>query len=205
MEVLLFPLVNVTLFPKTTKPLNVFESRYLRMVKDSIESMLPIAIGFMDDAHHMSAQTVGSPVVGIRPLAGFGPAQIIEERSNGTLLIFIQGQGKVRLEKILEDRGEYFLVQAQLIQEDDNIDLEERTQLADLLRILTRWIKSHISDPVQQDLFLRNVTGPEEIVGAFGSYLVRDYDLQQMVFEFDNMNEKIRFLYRLVESAEVTA
>ena len=44
MELLVFPLVNVTLFPKTTKPLNIFEPRYVQMVKDAIKHNKMIAV-----------------------------------------------------------------------------------------------------------------------------------------------------------------
>ena len=33
-----FPLSNFILFPKTSVPLNIFEPRYLDMVKDSMET-----------------------------------------------------------------------------------------------------------------------------------------------------------------------
>ncbi|HRO67146.1 MAG TPA: LON peptidase substrate-binding domain-containing protein, partial [Pseudobdellovibrionaceae bacterium] len=49
MDVYLFPLVNVTLFPRTTKPLNIFEPKYLDMVRDAISTKTPIALGFIED------------------------------------------------------------------------------------------------------------------------------------------------------------
>ncbi|MNL83486.1 hypothetical protein D3C87_2111510 [compost metagenome] len=69
---------------------------------------------------------------------------------------------------------------------------------------MSRWIQTHIPDANQRDIFMRNVTRPEEVVGSFASYLVRDYDLQQIVLEYDDINEKIRFLQRLMESNELT-
>jgi ATP-dependent Lon protease len=39
---------------------------------------------------------------------------------------------------------------------------------------------------------------------TIADYLIRDYDLQQMVLEYNDINEKISFLYRLIESNELT-
>ena len=51
---------------------------------------------------------------------------------------------------------------------------------------------------------MRSLHQPEEIVGAFSSYMVRDYDMQQMALEYDDINEKVSFLHRLLESNELT-
>lgn len=204
MEVLLFPLLNVTLFPKTTKPLHIFEPRYLSLVKKSIETGTPIALGFVEDGQKLEELEPGDLIDFIRPIAGFGKAQIIEERSNGTLLIFLQGQGKVKLDRVSKKEDGYFIIQAQQIEENHQVESIEESHLGDLHKILTRWIRTHIPDPQQQELFLRNITGPEEVIGAFSTYLVRDYDMQQMVLELNDINDKIKFLRRLVQSSEIT-
>lgn len=205
MEVFLFPLVNVTLFPRTTKPLNVFEPRYTLMVRESLQTQTPIAVAFIDDSRAIGTPVVGEQISFVRPVVGYGQAQIIEERTNGTMLIFLQGKGKARLGVVKESAQGYIVCEAEIITENLVVDAAELAKLNDLQKILTRWIRTHIPDLGQQELFLKNVAGPEEVLGAFGSYLVKDYDLQQMVLEFDDINDKIRFLYRLVESAEVTA
>ncbi|HEY8271792.1 MAG TPA: LON peptidase substrate-binding domain-containing protein [Pseudobdellovibrionaceae bacterium] len=204
MEVFLFPLVNVSLFPKTTKPLNIFEPRYLEMVRVAAEKKLPIAVGFIEDALQVGAVKAGDRIPYVRPVAGFGYPQIVEERLNGTVLIFLQGAGKVRLGKVLERGTPYMVVEAEQVQEVVTVNPENKTKLEHLLKILTRWINIHIPDQSQQEIFMKSLAGSEEIVGAFASYLVRDYDLQQMALEFNDINEKIQFLHRLAESNELT-
>lgn len=204
MEVFLFPLVNVSLFPKTTKPLNIFEARYLDMVKEAAEKKIPIAIGFIEDASQVAPTKVGELVSYVRPVAGYGYAQIVEERLNGTVLIFLQGKGKVRLGKVLDRKTSYMVVEAEVIEEEVSVHPGSQVALDNLLKILVRWIRTHIPDTNQQDIFLKSLSGPEEIVGAFSSYLVRDYDLQQMALEYNDINEKIFFLHRLTESNELT-
>lgn len=204
MDVLLFPLVNVTLFPKTTKPLNVFEPRYIEMIRKAIETNTPVALGFIEDPSLVTPAVNGQPLTFVRKTAGYGMAQIVETRTNGTLLVFIQGLGKCHLGVAKQDHLPYITCDAQPVVEDISVEPGLEAQVSMLNKILARWITTHIPDPVQRDFFLQNLSGPEEIVGAFASYLVKDQDLQQMILEFDTMKEKIEFLGRLALSGEVT-
>lgn len=203
MEVFLFPLVNVTLFPRTTKPLNIFEEKYLSMVRESLQSGISICLGYIDGS--FEDPIIGEPPKGIRSVAGYGLPQIIEERSNGTMLIFLQGLGKVKLGNIIRIQNGFIVCEAEKVDEDESLNPDTQKKLDHLNHILTRWIRTHIPERNQQEVFLKNITGATEIIGAFASYLVRDYDLQQMVLEFNQYNDKINFLYRLFESAEITA
>lgn len=204
MEVFLFPLVNVTLFPRTTKPLNIFEPRYLAMVKEAAATNTPVAIGYIEDAAKVTPVRPGETVPFVREIAGYGTVQIIEERLNGTLLVFLQGQGKVRLGKVLDRKTPYIVCEGQILPEKTVLDGTAEMEMAALYKILSRWVHTHIQDAGQRDLFMRHLNLPEEIVGSFASYLVRDYDMQQMVLEYDDLNEKIHFLHRLMESNELT-
>lgn len=204
MEVFLFPLVNVTLFPRTTKPLNIFEPRYLSMIKEAAATHTPVALGYIEDPAKVTSVKPGEQVPFVRDIAGYGTVQIIEERLNGTLLVFLQGQGKVRLGKVVDRSTPYIVCEAQVVAEKTVLEKTSELELASIYKILSRWVYTHIQDPGQRDLFMRHLNLPEEIVGSFASYLVRDYDLQQMVLEHDDINEKIRFLHRLMESNELT-
>lgn len=205
MDVYLFPLVNVTLFPKTTKPLNVFEPKYLEMVRHAVAHRVPLALAYVEEPSVLNAEaTVGQRPASVREIAGYGIPQILEERANGTMLIFVTGEGKCRLGPVKATQTPYLVCEAEPITEDLSVDLSLHPKIQALNRILARWITTHIPDESQRELFLKNLSGPEEIVGAFGAYLVRDYDLQQMVLEFNSLNEKIEFLYRLAESNETT-
>lgn len=204
METIVFPLVNITLFPKATKPLNIFEPRYIAMVKDSVQNQIPMAIAYIDETSKISNVIPGEKIGFIRDIAGYGYPQIVEERSNGTLLIFIQGVGKVQLGKVLAHSKPYILCDASIIYEENSVDEKKKTTLESIHKILIRWIETHIPDALQREIFLKSINTSEEIVGTFSSYLIRDYDLQQMALEFNNINDKIDFLHRLIESNELT-
>lgn len=203
MEVFLFPLVNVTLFPATTKPLHIFEAKYIQMVRDSIAQGVPMAIGYVENANLIVPVKVSEKVPFVRELAGFGYPQIIEERVNGSLLIFLKGGGKIKLGEVLKPEQPYIICNSELVIEETDVTPEMHEKLKVLLDMMLRWSMVHIPEESQRDLFIENLVAAPEIIGCFTSYIVRDYDLQQVCFELDDVNKKIEFLSRLIESGEV--
>ncbi len=191
----LFPLTNVNLFPRTTKPLHIFEPRYLQMVEKSIQQQIPVAICFKPEESEE-----------IRPVAGFGIPQIIEQRPDQTTLIFMSGVGKVRLE--IDQRKS---VDSLLMTEGEAIDEvlisseSLKPKYLALSEALIRWIRLHIQDGQQREIFIRGLTGPQEVIGAFAAYLIFDYDLQYELMELFSIDEQIIYLYRLLESGKLAS
>ncbi len=193
-EFYLFPLTNVNLFPSTTKPLQIFEERYIQMIQDAIAKNTPIAICFVPEGSQE-----------IRPIAGYGHPQIIETRADGTLIIFINCIGKAFLDlQNLKAVDPYIVADGQPIDEVHDVSEESKTHFLKLSQVLVRWIKKHVPNQAQQDVFLRSLIGPKEIVSAFAAYLVTDYDLQYEMIQIHSINQQIEFLYRLFESGELT-
>lgn len=202
MELFLFPLVNVALFPKTTKPLNIFESRYLQMVKDAVKYDKYVAIGNVEDPLKIAEVHPGELVNFVNPIVGYGKVQIVEEKSNGYLLIFLYGQGKAKLGPVKEGSNPYIICEATPIVENLVPDMSLKVKINVINHILASWITKYFGNPAQSEMFLRNLDGPEAILSAFSAYLIKDFDLQQMVLEINDINEKIECIYRLIESNE---
>lgn len=72
MEVFVFPIMNVTLFPSTAKPLNVFEPRYVEMIKESVRTGTPVALVFVEDPIIGLSAMDGRSLDGTREIAGYG-------------------------------------------------------------------------------------------------------------------------------------
>ncbi len=194
MECFVFPLTQSNLFPMTTKPLNIFETKYLKMIEDSIASQTPIALAYVPE----NGDT-------FRSVAGYGIPQIIEHRPNNSLLVFLQGQGKVRLGQQIQDKNsQYIICDCEKIFEDLNLDDALKSKYMNLSQLLVQWVQKHISEPTQREIFIRHLTGPQEIIGSFAAYLIRDYDLQYEMMEIFSLNEQIKYLHRLFESNELT-
>lgn len=190
----LFPLVNTNLFPSTTKPLQIFEERYVQMIQDSIAQRRPVALCFVPD---------GSSE--IRSVAGFGYPQVVEKRPDGTMIIFINCIGKVDLDLVqLKAIDPYMVASGLVIEQNLDVTEENKTMYLKLSQVLARWIKKNVPDPAQTEIFLRSLIGPQEVVSAFSAYLVMDYDIQYELMQIHSINEQIRFLYTLLESGELT-
>lgn len=190
----ILPLTNMNLFPHTTKPLNIFESRYIEMVNKSVEEGIPIAMCFVPEGSHE-----------IRPIAGYAIPQIVERRLDGTLLVFMACKGRASLDlNSIQTDGLISSMKGKPLVEEHQIEDSLRPQYLLLSEVLVRWLVRHVTDVEQRDLFINNLTGPKEVVGAFAAYLIYDYDLQYEVIEIPLLNDQIKFLYRLLESGKLT-
>lgn len=184
----------MNLFPNTTKPLNIFEPRYIEMVHQSIEQGIPIAICFVPEGTH-----------DIRPIAGFSIPQVMERKPDGSLLIFMAGQGKALLNlSTIKTEDLVSSMEGLIINEDRTLDDNLRSKYVVLSEVLVRWITKHILDSQQRDVFIKSLVGPQEVVGAFAAYLIYDYDMQYEMMELTSLNDQIKFLYRLLESGKLT-
>lgn len=189
----LFPLMNVNLFPSTTKPLQIFEERYIQMIHESVTKKVPIALCFIPEGTQE-----------IRPIAGFGFPQIVESRDDGTLVVFIVGVGKAHLDlQNLKAIDPFIVTHGKNMDQDLTIDDNLRPLYIKLSHVLIRWIKKHIHDQAQQEIFIRSLSGPQEVISAFAAYLVTDYDLQYELMQFNTLKEQVQLLYRLLESGEL--
>lgn len=203
MDVFVFPLVNITLFPRMTKPLHIFEPRYIQLVERAVEAQMPVALAFVEDPLRVGPVKPGELLPYVKSVAGYGKVQVIERRPYENLLIFIYGEGKVQLGPVLDTQTPYLVCSAEIIPEKSEMDESLMGSVKALESIIHRWIRKHVADPNQQNIFIQNITGPKEIVGAFASYLVEDHDLQQIVLEMSDINEQVQFLIRLVGSNRI--
>lgn len=189
----IFPLTNINLFPNTTKPLNIFEPRYIEMVNQSIQQGVPIALCFMPEGTHE-----------IRPIAGYSIPQVIERRPDGTMLVFMAGQGKVLLDlSTIKTVDLLSSIEGTLVAENKILDDTLKAHYITLSEVLVRWVTKHISDSLQREIFIKSLVGPQEVVGAFGAYLIYDFDMQYEMMELHSLNDQIKFLYRLLESGKL--
>ena len=95
-----FPLSNFIIFPETTVPLNIFEPRYIQMVKDTLATN-----------HRLIVMTLPLPeksnVSEIYKLACAGKLISFEETLDGRFLISLSGIMRCRLLDTLEEKGGY--------------------------------------------------------------------------------------------------
>ncbi len=203
MKVFVFPLGNVVFYPSTSKPLNIYEPRYLQMVRDAIATNTPIALGYVDDPKHEHLYYAGQPLGFVREIAGFGHPVILEERPDGSLLIFLQGHGKAKLGKVIGGAEPYIVCEAEEIPENHEMMGSISREFIMINKVLKNWIEQHIPEPNNRSQFMQSIRSAEEVIGCFASYLVADHDMQQLLLESNDITEKIHMVSRLIASGEI--
>lgn len=203
MKVFVFPLGNVVFYPSTSKPLNIFEPRYIQMVRDSIQSNTPIALGYVDDPDHEYQYHAGQPLSFVRQIAGYGLPMILDERPDGSLLIFLQGRGKAKLGPVVGVGTPYIVCEAEAIEENHLLENSVAQEFMMINKVLHKWIENHIPEPQNRDQFMKSIRSAEEVIGCFASYLVADHDMQQLLLESNDINEKIHLVSGLIVSGEI--
>ena len=181
MKLFVFPLNECVLHPGTSKPLNIFEPRYLKMVEDALAEQVPIALTFSDGA-----------VPGV--VAGFGVPELLEKRADGTLLIRLPGEGKARLKSVQVNVEPYLIAEGEEISENYEINAEQALAYMGLQRRLMKWMGEHIVDVATREHFVAALSGPQAALGAATAFLITDGDLQQLILEADDVNEKVGLL-----------
>lgn len=203
MRLFVFPLGQSLLHPGTSKPLNVFEPRYLRMVRDAIEENIPIAVGFTDAPLDPSELNLGDPVPQLRSVVGFGMPEILEQRMDGTLLVLIPGEGKAEIKHVSDASRPYLVMNAERIDENQELNDSHGVAYLNLHRFLVTWIGRHITDRSTQEQFIQGLKTPIEVVGAAVAYLVRDPDMQQLILETNDINKKLDLINGIMSSSSI--
>lgn len=203
MEVFVFPLGHVVFYPSTSKPLQIFEPRYVQMVKDSIATGTPIAIGYVDEPNQEYIYQYGSQLSFVRSVVGFGVPKILEEHSDGSLLIFLQGKGKAKLGSVIDRGTPYIVCHAEIIPENHTMSSEIVAEFTTINKVLRKWVETRIPEPRNREHFLRHIQSAEEVIGCYASYLVADHDMQQLLLESNDINEKIQLVTGLIASGEI--
>lgn len=203
MKVFVFPLSNVVFYPSTAKPLNVFEPRYVQMVRDSIATGTPIALGYVDEPNYEHRYHAGQNLDFVREVAGVGFPLILDERPDGSLLIFLQGKGKVRLGPVISGAEPYIVCNAELIPENHELKNTVAAEFTTINKVLKNWLEHHIPEPQNRDQFMKSVRSAEDVIGCYASYLVADHDMQQLLLESNDINEKVHLVSGLIASGEI--
>lgn len=203
MEVFVFPLGHAVLYPSIARPLNIFEPRYLKMVRDSIATGTPIALAHVDEPDQEHIFYFGSTLPFVRPVAGYGHPLILDEREDGSLLIYLQGKGKVELGQAIDRQTPYIVCEARDIPENHEMANRVVQDFVRINKVLLNWIETHIPEPENREHFIRNINSAEQVIGCFASYLVADHDMQQLLLETDDINEKIHLVQGLIASGEI--
>lgn len=100
-----FPLAGAILIPGSSLPLNIFEPRYLKMVRDAIEGSNLIGVVQPKDSPHAK-----NPA--LYPVGGVGSIADVQETTDGRILIRLKGLSRFEIEEELSVTTPYRQVRA---------------------------------------------------------------------------------------------
>ena len=129
LEIYVFPLPKVVLFPATAQPLNIFEPRYVEMVNDAMANDRLIAL--------TSAGVSGQ-------IAGCGAVELLEEREDGTMMILVRSEFKVRIISVNETSKPYLVARAMKISETTDLQPGHVFYLHRMMREVSGWLERNI-------------------------------------------------------------
>lgn len=203
MELYVFPLGNVLLYPSSAKPLTIYEPRYIQMVKDAVANQVNIALGFVDEPQKEYRYQVGENLSFVRQVVGFGKPIIVDTRPDGSMVVFLQGQGKASLGRVKGLDKPYIVCEAEEITENNQLSVTAFQKFMLLQKVMVSWMQNHIPDPHVRTQFMSQIRTPDEVIGCYASYMVADHDLQQLILESNDINEKVQLINTMVASGEL--
>ena len=98
-----FPLSNFIIFPKTTVPLNIFETRYVEMINDSMKS--DKFIGMVQPKTIENVDNSKSPV--LHKIGCLGKITSFKETNDGRYLIDLKGVIRFEIKKEINSKKKY--------------------------------------------------------------------------------------------------
>jgi len=109
----LFPLPELTFFPRTLLPLHVFEARYRTMVMDCLARDKRMAVVGLKPGYEPAYE--GKPAV--YPVAGVGRIVQCERLATGRFNLLLKGEGRVRIDRELPSDTLYRMIAGSLLGE----------------------------------------------------------------------------------------
>ncbi|HTB21220.1 MAG TPA: LON peptidase substrate-binding domain-containing protein [bacterium] len=164
----LFPL-NAVLFPRTTLPLRIFETRYKAMVEDCLENGTPFGVSLIQEGPEVGG--VALPHV----LGTLAEIKKADHKANGDIHITIEGRRRFRLVEEIR-RSPVWLARVECLEEplgDEETATEARGELraamsryANLYYLLTSrqlFFEKHFRDPVRLSYYLADLMELENV------------------------------------------
>ncbi len=200
-RVFVFPLKDVVFFPRTTIPLNIFEPRYIQMVRDAVEKNIPIAL-CQPPASESVVATRSAPKGARRftqTVAGMGTPQILHENPDGSMVIALKGQAKIHLLDVIEEKP-YIVCQAVAIDENSKLDPKNIFRLNRLYKIFKDWADQNIEDPVERQHFSSSMREEQQLIETMGLFFIEETEDRQHLLELDDINERLEFVSKHLPS-----
>jgi Lon protease-like protein len=181
-----FPLPSMVMFPLTTKPLNIFEPRYIKMVNDALESNSVIALSLIRSGR------LRWPMY--ETVVGAGRPMLLERRNDGSMLIIMECVGRARIGSAVHSDEPYLIHEGEWLPEDEELTQENLFLLNRLYKSFVHWLQFNVEDSERLSLFLSQLVSMQMKVNYMCALMVQSPEAQQELLEIDDINERLNIL-----------
>ena len=191
LSVPILPIPEVVFFPNTSLPLLVAEPAYTKMIRECVESGRGIGIAMAEPIQTFTYHTKYVP----HRIGTLGTPVIVEEFSDGTLKILLEGVGRIQLEQI-EQNTPFPICSVSML--PDVQEAEPLSKVGDSVKklgnMLNHWVSDTVLDPGQKRHFIEVKDNPHHMADYLSMFLVKDSEMRQILLENRNLYDRIQIL-----------
>jgi len=203
-DVPLFPLPGVVLFPGSVLPLRVFEPRYRKLLEDVLPSHRFIAMAHLKDPSETADIVPGSAPPAVHAILGVGKIVAHEPQPDGTSNIALLGQARCRIEREIPHQPYRIAALTTLHDQAGKSPAEQQMVVlarSEMMKVanglIARTLDEGAGKKLQAALKEREDAGA--VVDLLASMYVHPPGLRQALLESLDILERIRLLHAVME------
>ncbi len=202
MDAVLFPLPGLILSPGGKITLNIFEPRYLQMVKDAMAGNLPMAIAHASKTEFADSLNIpdqGYPF--ICPEVGYGKVEILGESPNG-VLIAVSSMGKAHVDKVESFADPYIKLELTPVDLNNELDPQSEFLYRRIRALAKEKLMCFIKSSEEADAIMAQLQSPPKLLAFYIDHILQGWVKKYELFQIDDINEKIARLGEMIVEKE---
>jgi Lon protease-like protein len=192
----LFPLPRLLLNPGGKLTLNIFEPRYLNLLKACENDGIYMAIGNasdrFDEDHDLEIPHEKFPY--LYPEVGFGKVQVLAATDAGTKVIVVSGQGKGRIKEVHQEAGGFLSVELEEVPTVSELEGQMEFMYRRLCMITRERVFELLGNEREVNVLMDNLQNPPELIAFYSDHLLKDSNVKMAVFKANDINEKLHLI-----------
>ncbi|HYF49493.1 MAG TPA: LON peptidase substrate-binding domain-containing protein [Planctomycetota bacterium] len=204
LEVPLFPLPGVVLFPGAVLPLRVFEPRYVQLLNDVLATDKLIGMPQIQPGRSHFSDSPELPAPPLTPIFGVGLVIAHQAMDDGTHHIALLGQSRCRLESEVPHQP-YRIGRARTIKDRIPEDTQYLRELKDQHRkleemgeaVMAKTLQGETSQHLKKAMADRHEPGP--MADLLASVYVPDAHLKQLLLETVDVRARVGLVCAVLE------
>jgi Lon protease-like protein len=195
-EVPVMTLPNVAFFPQALLPLEIFEPRYRRMLRDVLVSNRIFAVAGLD----LGAAAMEDGFEPPHRIACLGLIRACQKNVDGTSSLLLQGLCRVSIESIVADEP-YRTIRIRTLTSEPGADASENARLrSELAKLIRLRLKLSPGGAEGMTDLLKTIEDPEIFADIAAFNLCKNAMLKQKLLETLDVNRRLGLLMKVLRS-----